>query len=372
MAARPRYPEDVAGFSPRRFMIMVNKKERKLSYTQALNEALRQEMEKDGRVFVYGLDTADHKAIFGSTAGLAGKFGSQRCFSTPLSEDALMGFGIGAALNGLRPVNIHIRVDFLLLAVNQLINIASSLRYGSNGKISVPLVVRAIIGRGWGQGYQHSKSMQSLFAHIPGLKVIMPTTPYDAKGMLVSAIRDNDPVICLEHRWLYWTEGHVPEDLYTVPLGKGNILRSGKDVTVVATSWMNVEARSAASVLAKRGIEIEILDPRTIRPLDEKLIIDSVKKTGHCIVADFDWLDCGFSAEVSARVSEKCFGELKSPVTRIGFAPTPCPTTRPLENLFYPNAVNIIRVVEEKLGLKKADLSNENFHTWENKFKGPF
>lgn len=353
-------------------MATIKKNNRKLSYQQAINEALYQEMEKDPRVFVYGLDVADHKSIFGSTVGLAEKFGNQRCFSTPLSEDALMGFGIGAALNGLRPVNVHIRVEFLLLAINQLINIASSLRYGSNGKISLPLVIRAVIGRGWGQGYQHSKSLQSLFAHIPGLKVIMPTTPYDAKGLLVSAIRDGNPVICLEHRWLYWIEDYVPKNLYTVPIGEGSILKGGKDITVVATSWMNVEARDAASVLAKRGIKMEIVDPRTIHPLDDQLIIRSVNKTGHCIVADYDWLNCGFSAEVAARVSEKCFGKLKSPVTRIGFAPTPCPTTRPLENLFYPNAVDIIRAVEEKLGLDKSDLGKYKFHTWENKFRGPF
>ena len=351
---------------------MKRKNKRKISYQQAINEALHQEMERDARVFIYGLDVADHKSIFGSTAGLAKRFGGSRCFSTPLSEDALMGFGIGAALNGLRPVNVHIRVEFLLLAMNQLVNIASSLRYGSNGKISVPLVVRAVIGRGWGQGYQHSKSLQSLFAHIPGLKVIMPTTPHDAKGLIISAIRDNNPVICLENRWLYWIEDHVPKNLYTVPIGKGRVLKRGADITVVATSWMNVEAYDAATVLAKKGVNIEIIDPRTIYPLDEQLIVKSVNKTGHCIVADYDWLNCGFSAEVASRVSEKCFGKLKSPVTRIGFAPTPCPTTRPLENLFYPNATDIIRAVETKLGLNRADLSKEKFHTWEKKFKGPF
>lgn len=345
---------------------------RLITYQQAVNEALAQEMRRDRRVFVYGLDVADHKSIFGSTAKLVEEFGSKRCFSTPLSEESLMGFGVGAALSGLRPINIHIRVEFLLLAMNQLINIASSLNYGSNGKLPVPLVIRAIIGRGWGQGFQHSKSLQSVFAHIPGLKVVMPTTPYDIKGLMVAAIRDNNPVVCLEHRWLYWQEGHVPEESYTIPIGQSNILRKGNDVTVVATSWMNVEAHDAADVLARRNIGVEIVDPRTIAPLNDQIIIESVNKTGHCIVADYDWLHCGFSAEIAARVSEKCFGQLKSSVTRIGFAPTPCPTTRPLENLFYPNAASIIRAVEKKLGLEKADLSQEKFHTWENKFKGPF
>ncbi len=347
-------------------------KSRIISYEKAINEAISQEMARDERVFVYGLDVDDHKRIFGTTAGLVEKFGPKRCFSTPLSEDALTGFGIGSATTGLRPINIHIRVEFLLLAMNQLANIGSSLRYGSNGKLSVPMVIVAVLGRGWGQGVQHSKSLQSTFAHIPGLKVIMPSTPYDMKGLMTSAIQDNNIVLCLLHRWLYWTEGNVPEEPYTVPIGKSRILREGTDLTVVATSWMNVEAHDTANILAKRGVSIEVIDPRTISPFDDQTVIDSVNKTGRCIVADYDWLHCGFSAEVAARISSQCFGRLKSPVSRIGFAWTPCPTTRPLENLFYPNAKTIIKEVEAMLGLSETDLSNEKFHTWENKFKGPF
>lgn len=343
-----------------------------ISYQKALNEAISQEMERDERVFVYGLDVADHKRIFGTTVGLVEKFGPKRCFSTPLSEDALTGFGIGAGATGLIPILVHIRVEFSLLTLNQLINIGSSLRYGSNGKLSVPLVIIAVIGRGWGQGFQHSKSLQSIFAHIPGLNVIMPSTPYDIKGMMASAIRDNNIVVCLLHRWLYWIEGDVPKDPYTIPIGQSRILREGKDITVVATSWMNIEAYDAANVLAKRGISVEIIDPRTISPLDDEMIVKSVNKTRHCIVADYDWANCGFSAEVATRVNEKCFGRLKLPVARIGFAQTPCPTTRPLENEFYPNAKTIIRKVESMLGLSETDLSKEEFHTWENKFKGPF
>lgn len=346
--------------------------ERIISYRQALNEALYQEMEKDERVFVYGLDVDDHKRTFGSGEGLLERFGAKRYFSTPLSEDAMMGLGIGAAINGLRPVNVHIRVDFLLLAINQLVNMAASLSYGSNGKLSVPLVIRAIIGRGWGQGFQHSKTLQSIFAHIPGLKVIMPTTPYDAKGLLISAIRDNNPVLILEHRLLYWQEGPVSQEPFTVPIGQANVLRHGNDITIAATSWMNVEAHVAAKIMEKHGVSVEIIDVRSIAPLDDQLIADSVNKTGHLIVADYDWTNCGFSAEVAARISEKCFGRLKSPVTRIGFAPTPCPTTRPLENEFYPSAADIVRVVETKLNLKPINLSNEEFYNYENKFKGPF
>jgi len=345
---------------------------RKITYQEALNEAMIQEMERDKNIFVYGLDVTDHKRIFGSCKGLVEKFGKERCFITPLSEDAMTGMGLGAAINGLRPIHIHQRVDFLVLAMNQLTNMVSIHRYMSGGKVKVPLVIRAVVGRGWGQSAQHSKSMQSIFAHIPGLKVVMPTTPNDAKGLLISAIRDDNPVIFLEHRWLYFTEGEVSEDPKPIPLEEPNILCSGEDITIVATSWMNVEAVKAAEVLRNRGVTVEIIDPRTIAPLNDDAIIESVNKTGHCIVADNDWIHCGFGAELAARISEKCFNDLKSPVKRIGFAQTPCPTTRPLENEFYPNAINMIRLVEEKLNLKPTDLSGEEFYSWENRFKGPF
>ena len=345
---------------------------RTISYCKAINEALSQEMERDERIFVYGLDVADHKRTFGSGDGLLECFGPRRCFSTPLSEDAMMGLGGGAAVAGLRPINVHIRVDFLLLAMNQLANMIAPMHYGSGGKLSVPLVIRAIIGRGWGQGFQHSKTLHSIFAHIPGLKVVMPTTPYDAKGLLISAIRDNNPVLVLEHRLLYWQEGPVPEEAFETPIGRANILKPGNDITIAATSWMNVEAFAAARIMEKRGISVEIIDIRSIAPLDDDLIAESASKTGHLVVVDYDWTNCGFSAEVAARISEKCFGRLKSPVTRIGFAPTPCPTTRPLENEFYPNATDIVRAIETKLDLEPIDLSNEEFYNYENKFKGPF
>src|SRR3989338_23105 len=331
-----------------------------------------QEMERDRRVFVYGIGVPDHKAIFGSTRGLAEKFGKERCFDTPLSEDAMTGFGLGAALNGMRPIHIHIRIDFMLLAFNQIVNMLSSLRYSSCGQLKAPMVIRAVIGRGWGQGFQHSKSLYSAFAHIPGLKVVLPTTAYDAKGLLISAIRDDNPVIFIEHRWLYWQEGDVPVKPYTVALGESKVIRSGKDITIVATSWMNVEAVMASDILAKRGIAVEIIDPRTIAPLNDDLIVKSVKKTGYCIVVDNDWVFCGLSAEIAARVSEKCFGKLKKPVKRIGFAHTPCPTARILENEFYPNAKNIIREIENMLKLKPMDFTNIEFYSHERKFKGPF
>lgn len=345
---------------------------RRISFCDALREATAQEMEADPRVFVYGIGVPTHAKIFGTTEGLVEKFGAERCFDTPISEEAMTGFGLGAAISGLRPIHVHIRVDFLLLAMNELVNMVSTYSYGVGGRRKVPLVIRAVVGRGWGQGYQHSKSLHAYFAHIPGLKVVLPTTPRDAKGLLAAAIRDDNPVICIEHRWLYWAVDEVPEERFTIPIGEGQVLRPGSDITIVATSWMNVEAMKAAEILARHGVSVEIVDPRTIAPFDDTLAVESAAKTGHCVVADNDWVHCGFGAEVAARVAEKCFGRLKSPVKRIGFVPTPCPTVRCLENEFYPNAVTIIRAVEEKLGLAPIDVSGDDFFSHERRFKGPF
>lgn len=344
---------------------------RKITYAQALNEAMIQEMQRDKSVFVYGIDCADFKRIFETTRDITEKFGVDRCFSTPLSEDSMLGFGLGAALNGLRPINIHIRVDFLLLALNQLFNIISSFTYSSRGALKVPLVIRAIIGRGWGQGFQHSKSLFSIFAHIPGLKVIVPTTAYDAKGLLITAIRDDNPVICFEHRWLYWQEGEVPEESYMIPFGDSRILREGSDVTIIATSWMNVEACHASDILKKIGINVEVIDPRTLMPLSQDLFA-SIRKTKHCLIVDNDWVYYGASAEIAAQITEKCFNDLKMPVKRVGFSHIPCPTARHLENEFYPNAKTIVREVEKMLNLKHIDLSKEDFFSHERKFIGPF
>lgn len=333
--------------------------------------AMEKEMEADPDVFVFGLDVPDHKRIFGSTKGLVEKFGLERCFGTPLSEDAMTGVALGAAISGLRPVHVHIRVDFMMLAMNQIVNMISNLRYMSGGKLKIPLVIRAVIGRGWGQSAQHSKSLHGVFAHIPGLKVILPTSPQDAYSLLRSAIRDDNPVIFLEHRWLYDIEGEVDLNKQ-VPLGKACLHRQGRDITILTTSWMTVEAMKAAEVLERRGISLEVIDVRSVYPLDEETIISSVRKTKRCIVADYDWTYCGFSAELAALISYHCFDCLEQPIERLGFAHVPCPTTRPLENLYYPNAVHIIRAVEKILGLEASDLSGEAFYSYENKFKGPF
>jgi pyruvate dehydrogenase E1 component beta subunit len=342
-----------------------------ITFREALNLALVREMESDPSVFVFGLDVPDHKRIFGSTQGLVEKFGIERCFGTPLSEEAMTGVALGAAISGLRPVHVHIRADFMLLAMNQIGNMLSNLRYMSGGKLRLPLVIRAVIGRGWGQSAQHSKSLHGVFAHFPGLKVVLPTTPQDAYSLLRSAVRDDNPVIFLEHRWLYDISGEV-DDEEIIPLGSPIVRRSGHTVTVACTSWMNVEALKAAEVLARQGVELEVVDVRTVSPLQEELIVESVKKTRHCLVADYDWAFCGFGAELAALIGHRCFRSLERPVERLGYAHVPCPTTRPLENLFYPSAVTIIRTVEKMLGLDETDLSGESFYSYEQRFKGPF
>ena len=341
-----------------------------LQFRDALSLAQADAMKADPSVFVFGLDVPDFKRIFGSTKGLVEDFGPERCFGTPLSEDAMTGVALGAAISGMRPVHVHIRVDFLLLAMNQIANMVSTMRYMSGGKLKVPLVIRAVVGRGWGQGAQHSKTLHNFFAHIPGLKVVMPSSPQDAYSLLKASIADDNPVVFIEHRWMYDVAGPVETDMVD-ELGKAKVLRKGTDVTIVTTTWMSVEALHAAKILESQGVSVEVVDVRSIAPLDTATIVNSVKKTGHCIVADYDWVFSGFSAEIMSQVSYHCFGDLKLPVERIGFAHVPCPTTRPLENAFYPGAEQIVEMCG-KMFKKTFDMKGENFYTYENKFKGPF
>jgi pyruvate/2-oxoglutarate/acetoin dehydrogenase E1 component len=243
------------------------------------------------------------------------------------------------------------RVDFMILAMNQITNIIASFSYGAGG-LKVPIVIRAIIGRGWGQSWQHSKTLHSWFAHVPGLKVVMPARARDARDMMIAAIRDDNPVICIEHRWLYDVTGEVPDEIDPDALVGCRVVRDGTDVTVVAVSWMVIEALKAAEVLAERGVDVEVIDVRSIAPYDSATVADSVRKTGHAVVADYDWIHCGFGAEVAARIYEECMAGL--------------------ENAYYPNAIDIIRAIERKLDLSEADLTGEEFYSYEKKFKGPF
>jgi acetoin:2,6-dichlorophenolindophenol oxidoreductase subunit beta len=321
-----------------------------LKFVEALNEAMDVCMAKDPNVFVIGLGAPDAAAIFGSTKGLFEKYGATRVLDAPVSEAALAGVAVGAALRGMRPVMTHIRLEFALLALDQLINQAPKWHYMFGGQASVPLVVRMVVGRGWGQGPQHSQSLQSLFAHVPGLKVVMPATPYDAKGLLISAIEDNNPVVVIEHRWLYNVHGPVPEGVYRVPLGPSNILREGRHVTVAATSYMTLEAMRAAQALADEQLDLEIVDIRTLNPFDESLVVESVKKTGRLIVADTGGRSIGFAAEVVARVVEQCMDRLAAAPVRITSPDFPTPTTRALANYYYPLSHDIAAAARSLAG----------------------
>lgn len=328
---------------------------RELKFFQALREAVDVSMAKDPSVYLMGLGVPDPKGIFGSTLGLQQKYGTERVMDMPTSENGMTGIAIGSALAGMRPVMTHQRIDFAMLAAEQIVNQAAKWHYMFGGLMKVPLVIRMIIGRGWGQGPQHSQSLQSWFAHIPGLKVVMPTSPYDAKGLLISSIEDNNPVIFLEHRWLYNITGPVPEGTYRVPLGQGKIAREGSDITIAAVSYMTLEALRAAEILAKEGVKAEVIDVRTLKPLDETLILDSVRKTGRLIVADTGWTTCGFSAEVLATVAERAFDKLKAAPQRIGLPDCPTPTTPALAKRYYPRAIDIVKTGRKIMGLTGAD-----------------
>jgi pyruvate dehydrogenase E1 component beta subunit len=352
---------------------------RLMKFMDAIAEGTIQEMERDPKVFLFGLDVDDHKAIQGSTAGILEKFGPERIFGTPLSEDAMTGVAIGAAMAGYRPIHVHIRMDFMLLAMNQLINMAAKAHYMYNGAIKVPLVVRTQVGRSWGQGAQHSQALHSMFMHVPGLKIVAPSTAYDAKGILVSAIRDDNPVIMMEHRMVCNLESYVPEELYTVPIGKGRVMKKGKDITIVGISHMVVEALRAHEILEDAGVDSEIIDPISLRPLDIDLIVESVKKTGALLVVDNGWLNCGASAEILTEVFERLpNGVNGKPIrfARMGYADTTCPTTRPLEDLFYPNAKTIAKKTLDILGRSdsvKIDWEKVQIVRAEiDAFKGPF
>lgn len=323
------------------------KQRRNLSYRDALLEAQSQAMQKDAGVFILGQGVNDAGAIFGSTKGLMERFGGQRVMDTPIAENGITGIAIGAAIAGLRPVLVHMRPDFMLLSMDQIINHAAKWHYMFGGSFRVPLTIRSVIGRGWGSGAQHSQSIQALFTHIPGLKVVMPSTPYDAKGLLYASIFDNNPVIFMEHREIYGQTGLVPKDPYKIPFGKGIIRRAGTDATIVAVSQMVTEALKAADSLAKGNIECEVIDPRTLKPLDTELIVSSVRKTGRLVIADTGCIEGGVSAEISARVTEEAFGFLSAPPLRVGLPDCPAPASSALEKAFYPGRDEIIKAVKK-------------------------
>ena len=325
--------------------------DRMLSYGEAIREALDLALGLDERVFVMGQGVDDPVGMFGTTQGLDRKHGSHRVFDTPLSENALTGAAVGAALAGMRPVYMHNRPDFLMLAMDQIVNHASKWSYMFGGRSGVPMVIWAVVGRGWGGGAQHTQSPHGLFMHVPGLRLVMPSRPYDAKGLLLAAIADNNPVIIIEHRWLFRQQReHVPEEPYTVPLGRGLVRKPGTDVTVVAISQMVIEALRAAQELQKQGIDAEIIDPRTLKPLDEEMILRSVAKTGRLVVADTGWRTGGASAEIAALAAEKALRCLRAPVRRVSLPDLPTPASDVLESAFYPGWADVAACCRELMG----------------------
>ena len=320
---------------------------RVLPYAKAVNEALDLALTHDGSVFVYGQGVDDPSAMFGCTRGLKEKFGNERVFDTPVAEESMTGIGTGAAMNGMRPFYMHNRPDFILLTMNQLVNHASKYHYMDNGLTKVPMVVWAAIGRGWGSGSQHSQAIQGLLLGVPGLKIVMPSTPHDAKGLTLAAIQDNNPVLIFEHRWLMRKDGIVPEGVYTVPIGKGIVRRPGKDVTIVGASHAIELAAQAATALGKEGIDCEVIDLRTVKPLDEALIEASLAKTGRLLVVDTSWMMGGVCAEIGCLAAEKWFRHLKGPVRRVGLPDVPSPAGFALEQFYYPDAPRIASVVRE-------------------------
>jgi len=344
-----------------------------ISYVQAVREAQDQCLRDDPDVVVFGLDVDDPKAIQGTTAGLWQTHGSDRVFGTPLSEDAMTGAAIGMALAGLRPVHVHIRMDFMMLAMNQLVNIAAKAHYMWGGQVKVPLVIRSMIGKSWGQGAQHSQSLYPYFMHIPGLKVVAPTTPYDAKGALIAAIRDDNPVVYVEHRIVHFQKGFVPEESYVVEPGKARVTAAGSDITLVGISQQQLECMRAQRYLADIGISAEVIDPIWLAPLDIDTIAASVRKTGRLIVVDNDWVTCGAGSEIVAAVLERLQNERSIKVHRMGYAPTSCPPTPGLEALFYPSAQRIAAVARDLVENKRTGwMPTERMDLREIEFKGPF
>jgi pyruvate/2-oxoglutarate/acetoin dehydrogenase E1 component len=315
---------------------------RELSIREAIREALREEMEDDESVFLMGENVAAAGGIFKVTEGLLDEFGSKRVRDTPISEEGFVGLGVGAALTGMRPVVEVMFGDFITLAMEQIVNQAAHLRYMTGGQATVPLTIRTTLGAGRSSAGQHSQSIHAWFCHIPGLKVVLPATPYDAKGLLKAAIRDNNPVLFFEDKMMYDLKGLVPEEDYVIPLGQADVKRTGADVTLIATSSMVHEALNAADQLSDAGISAEVVDPRTLVPLDQETLINSASKTGRVIVIDEGYRSYGATAELSALITENVFYYLHAPVVRIGAMDVPVPFSKPLEFATIPTAEQIV------------------------------
>mgnify|MGYP003705810837 CR=1 FL=1 len=324
---------------------------RTITFAEAICEATDFCLGDDPSVYLIGLGVSDPGAIFGTTRGLYQKYGDERIVEMPTSESALTGIAIGSAVLGQRPIMTHQRVEFSLFAFENIINTAAKMRYTTNGKLSVPIVIRLIIGRGWGQGPCHAQSLESVFGHIPGLNVVMPTTAHDAKGMLISAVKDDDPTIFIEHRWLHSTTGHVPEGGYEVPLDQTRTVTTGNDITIVASSLMTLEAMLVAKVLEEVRVGVDLIDLRSVRPLDMSQINTSVAKTGRLLCIDSGWTTYGVGGEIIARLAETGSDKFRMPPRRMGMADYPSPSTRALISEYYPFPDQILEQCLEMLQL---------------------
>lgn len=350
---------------------------RELSFAAAINEAIRIALDADPSVFVIGLGAPDPKGVFGTTSGLVETFGSDRILDMPVSENATTGLVLGAAIDGMRPIMTHQRIDFALHAMEQIVNQAAKWHYMFDGQMQAPIVIRMVVGRGWGQGPQHSQSLHNWFAHVPGLKVVMPSLPADAKGLMLAAIADDNPTIFVEHRWLYDIAGPVAEGHVETPLGPAKVVREGQDISIVASSFMTIEALRAAATLSGGDVSAEVIDVHTLNPFQPEAIFASVEKTGHLVVADCGWGHCGFAGEVVARVAEQAHGSLRAAPRRIALPDCPTPTSPALTDGFYPESKNIVQCVAETLGIPESRFEfppgrRTPHDVPDNEFAGPF
>src|SRR5512140_1448711 len=320
-----------------------------ITMREALNQAMKEEMRRDASVFLLGEEVGQYQGAYKITQGLLQEFGEWRVRDTPIAEEAIAGIAVGAAFVGMRPIAEMMTFNFSILALDQIVNHAAKYRYMSGGQIRCPMVMRGPSGAAAQVAAQHSQSFESWFAHVPGLVVVMPSTPKDAKGLLKSAIRDDNPVIFLENEVLYNLKGEVPETEDTIPLGQGDVKRPGTDVTLVAWSRSVQHALQAAELLAKDGIQAEVVDPRTLRPLDEDVLFDSVRKTNRCVVVEEGWRYAGFGAEIADRVQRECFDALDAPVIRVTAADVPMPYSRMLEKAYLPQPEKVVDAVKQVL-----------------------
>lgn len=325
--------------------------DRVITLADAIREGICESFARDDSAFLFAQGVADPSSMWGTLEGIGDRFGEDRVIEMPVSENGAIGIAIGAAIAGQRPVISFHRVEFALLAIEQIVNNAAKTHYISNGRHSVPLVIRLVIGRGWGQGPEHSQSLEPIFSYFPGLKVVMPAFAADAKGMLISAIEDNNPVVFIEHRWLHYATGAVPEGYYTRPLDGPKVVNEGTDVTVVATSHSVLEAVRAGNVLKQVGCSVEVVDMRVLRPLNTEPIIRSVRKTGRLITVDTGFVHYGIGGEIVASVSSAAFQELKAAPMRLGLPDHPTPSSRGMIAGFYPDAQGIVRSVCDLVGI---------------------